>query len=65
MERYDTWGSFREVLENIVEYEVSPAVWRLLEKVLFWSAVHEPYSSGDVVFALNALDEIMKEWGRK
>ena len=59
---YKSWGSFKRALINR-GVSLTLDQWELLNEILFSSAVHEPYSSGDIEYALKKIRTV-KKWIR-
>ena len=57
---YKSWGSFKTALINrgVV---LTLDQWELLDEILFSSAIHAPYSSGDIEYALRKIRKV-KNW---
>ena len=61
MERQcSTWLSFRLALERETGKNYPPYLWDMLRETLSWSAIHEPYSEGDIEIALKQVASIQK-----
>lgn len=62
---YYTWESFKlAIIETIKNNggrcDLTNNQWAFLEMLLFDEAVHEPYSSGDILFALKKIKKVRK-----
>lgn len=59
-ERYNSWGTFKTALINrgVV---LTLDQWDLLDEILFDGAIHAPYSSGDIEYALKKIRRV-KKW---
>ena len=58
--RYETSDEFKIALEEKLGYVISPELWDVIVEFLFVSAVHEPYSDGDVLFALPKIRKMIR-----
>ena len=56
-QRYETWKEFKVALELRGVY-LLPRQWRILGDWLFGCAVHEPFSDGDILFAMKIIKKI-------
>ena len=57
---YKSWGSFKTALINR-GVSLTPDQWELLDEILFSSAIHAPYSGGDIEYALKKIRKV-KKW---
>lgn len=54
---YRNWAEFREAL---IErgYNLSRRQWDLLSELLFASAIHAPYTEGDIEYAIKKIKRV-------
>lgn len=62
--RYKTWWEFKNALVGKLNEDLPQEMWALLEELLFSSSIHEPYSNGDIDFALRKIKRLkrIKNW---
>jgi len=61
MERsFQTWSGFRRAVEDVSRESLPDHFWDMLKETLSWASIHEPYSEGDIPFAVEQLKSLKR-----
>ena len=52
------------MLEGRLVGKFTEAMWLTLEEQLFWAAIHEPYTNGDIDIAVKMAQKLRSRWGK-
>ncbi len=61
---YHSWREFRPVLESRLFCNFTEAMWETLQDQLFWAAIHEPFTNGDIDIAVKMAQKLRSRWGK-
>jgi len=57
---YRTWREFRVALNRHLAEPLPTNLWVVWEELLYSAAIHEPFSDGDIEFALHKIKRLRK-----